>query len=93
MKKEFVSFNYGELELPVQALEECHHQGRCDADVDHWHSQIDWGSQSMDAEAIRKELYEYGAWDDEQLSDVIENQKRILWIAAGNWQEEQDEGN
>lgn len=84
---EIVPFNYGELELPRQALEDCHHQGACDADVEHWQPLIDWRSQSMSAADIRNELREYGAWDDEELNNEIENQKRILWIAAGDWQE------
>ena len=88
---EYVSFNYGELHLPIEALKDCHHQGRCDDDVEYWHGQIDWDSQSMDADAIRSELSQYGAWDDEQLSKIKDNQERILWIAAGNWQDEQFE--
>ena len=90
MKKSiYISFNHGELCLPVQALEDCHHQGACDDDVEHWHGQIDWSEQTMDADAIRSELAEDGAWDDEQLANDTDNQERILWIAAGNYQEEQ----
>ncbi len=88
MKTEYIAFNYGELELPVQALLDCHHQGACDADVDEWANEIDWDSQTMGPVDIRKELEECGAWDDEELSDDELNQKRILWIAAGNYQEE-----
>jgi len=39
-------------------------------------------------DAIRAELAEYGAWDDAELSDDAENRERIVWIAAGNIQEE-----
>jgi hypothetical protein len=39
---------------------------------------------SMDSEALAKELDEYGAWSEEQLDDHEENKKRILWIAAHN---------
>lgn len=88
-EKDYVAFNYGELYLPVQALLECNHQGRCDPDVALWVDKIGWEGQTMDADAIRKELREYGAWDDEELSDDAENRKRILWITAGNWQDEQ----
>ena len=84
---EIVPFNYGELELPRQALEDCYHQGACDTDVEHWQPLIDWDGQSMGAADIRNELREHGAWDDEELNNEIENQKRILWIAAGDWQE------
>ena len=83
-----VSFNYGELCLPVEALEACHHPGPCDWDVEYWEKEINWKSQSMDAEDIRKTLYDYSDWD---VSDDLLNRQRILWIAAGNWQEERAE--
>jgi hypothetical protein len=87
MKTEIVSFNYGELVLPVEALEQCHHSGRCDDDVAFWVPQIDWASQSMGAEAIRKELGDSGAYSDEELADDEQNKHRILWFAAADWQE------
>ena len=37
---------------------------------------------------IREELAEYGAWDDDDLSDDDENRSRIVWIAGGNIREE-----
>lgn len=91
----YIAFNRGELCLPVQALEDCHHQGACDDDVAFWHGQIDWAAQTMTADDIRAELAEHGAggygvsWDDEELTNVEDNQKYILWIAAANYQEEQ----
>ena len=36
----------------------------------------------LNPETIRRELYEYGAWDDSELADDAENRERILWIAA-----------
>ena len=85
----YITFNRGELCLPIQALEDCHHKGACDDDVAFWHGKIDWDAQTMTADDIRAELAEYGNWDDEQLANVEDNQERILWIAAGNYQEEQ----
>ncbi len=35
-------------------------------------------------DALRAELREYGAWDDEQLADDAANWDRIVWIAAGD---------
>ena len=87
MKTEIVSFNYGELVLPVGALEQCHHSGRCDDDVAFWVPQINWSAQSMTADDIRKELKDYGAWDEDELADDEANKPRILWIAAGDYQE------
>jgi len=83
-----VIFNYGELCLSVEALEACYHPGPCDWDVEYWEKEIDWKSQSMDAEDIRKTLYDYSDWD---VSDDLLNRQRILWIAAGNWQDERAE--
>lgn len=46
---------------------------------------------AIDPQAIAHELAEYGAWDDEELEDKVANQRRILWIAAGNIREEDQE--
>jgi hypothetical protein len=40
---------------------------------------------------LRKELAEYGAWNDEQLTSHSDNIERILWIAAGNIMDELQE--
>lgn len=88
MKSHIISFNYGELELPVAALEECHHQGRCDDDVEYWVDRIDWDSQTMTPDQIRSELAGHGAWDESELANDDDNRRRILWIAAGDYQEE-----
>jgi len=85
MKVEYITFNGGELCLPVDALEACYHQGSCDSDVEFWENQIDWENQTMNADAIRAELDEYGAWDENELKNDHENRLRILWIAAGNY--------
>ena len=89
MKTEIIQFNFGELELPVEALEACHHQGRCDEDVEFWVDQIDWESQNMTPAQIRSELEEHGAWDETELADDDANRERILWIAAGDYQDSQ----
>ena len=89
MKTEIIQFNHGELELPVEALEDCHHQGRCDDDVEFWVDRIDWESQNMTSAQIRSELEGHGAWDETELADDDANRERILWIAAGDYQESQ----
>ncbi len=33
---------------------------------------------------LRDELYEYGAWDNDELTNDATNQERIIWIAGGN---------
>lgn len=66
------------------------HQGRCDEDVEELvklpaiRRQLD----KIPADDIRKELREYGAWDDQELSDDQENRLRLIWIACGNIKEE-----
>jgi len=66
------------------------HPGRCDDDIDSMLQQDDIKVQldTTDAEDIRKELSEYGAWDKEELSNDEDNRRRILWIACGNVKEE-----
>lgn len=83
----YVSFNRFELELPDQAVYDCSHAGQCDADVDHWQSRI-IRPDKCTPEALRAELDEYGAWDDDELSDDSANWRRIVWIAASNAKEE-----
>lgn len=82
----FASFNRFELELPAAAVADCSHQGQCDDDVSYWVEKVDFSAISQ--ADIRAELAEYGAWDENELADHEENCKRILWIAAGNIQEE-----
>ncbi len=42
-------------------------------------------------ELIAECLSEYGTWDDEQLKDHEENIQRLLWLAASDIQEQEDE--
>lgn len=42
------------------------------------------------SENIRRELKEDGAWDDDELSDVEANWRRLLWIAAWNIYEDDE---
>lgn len=74
-------FNRFEISLSDDCVEACSHSGSCDADVDFWFNKITIDASDKD---IRAELKEYGAWDDEELKDNILNRKRILWLAAGN---------
>lgn len=83
-----VTFDYGELFLPEQALLNCYRPGRCDVDVEYWVTKIRWEEQTMTDDQIAKTLSEYGAWDEEELKDVKQNRRRILWLAAADYQEE-----
>jgi hypothetical protein len=58
--------------------------GPCDNDVDDLRTvpairrQLDKLEPSLVAECLK----EYGAWDDEELSDHEQNLNRLLWIAC-----------
>jgi hypothetical protein len=84
-------FNYiGSIELPIDVIELCHHQGDCTEDIRRCMElpEVRAELSEIDPEALKKELSDYGAWDDEQLSIHQDNLERILWIAAGNIQDE-----
>lgn len=79
-----------ELQLWQSDSETGYHQGDCLNDVQelltlpYIYNQLD----ALDSDLIAAELGEYGAWDDEELSDHSANLERLLWIACGDIQEE-----
>jgi hypothetical protein len=91
MKYFFASFNSFEIKLPETCVNACHHSGSCDADVNLWLKDKYVAKQlsKIDPDILADELMEYGAWDENQLSNHSDNLARILWIACGNIQEEQ----
>ncbi len=83
-------FNYiGSITLPEDVVKACHHSGPCDDDIDRAMElpEVKAELSLIDKDQLRKELKEYGAWDEIELSDHNENLKRILWIACGDIQE------
>lgn len=95
-KTKVAYFNYiGSIELPEDVVRHCHHSGSCDEDVIRCMelAEVKAELSEINPEQLRKELSEYGAWNDDQLMDHQENLKRILWIAAGNIQDEEHENN
>lgn len=84
MDTKYATFNRFEIELPAQCVDDCHHQGACDADVTYWRQRL---NLQIAPELLKAELREYGAWDEEELSDHETNLERIIWLAAGNIQE------
>lgn len=94
MKTLAAYFNYiGSIELPEDVVKACSHPGQCDEDVKNCMElpEVKAELSEIEPEQLRKELREYGAWDDEELKDHQTNLERILWIAAGNIQDEQHE--
>lgn len=79
-----------ELQLTKSQAQTGSHQGRCDNDIAYLRTlpAIKKQLDKLDAETLRNELDEYGAWDDEQLANHDENLTRILWIACGDILEE-----
>lgn len=62
------------------------HSGQCDNDIAYLRTvpRIRRQLAKINPELLRKELKEYGAWDDEELADHDANLSRILWIACGD---------
>jgi hypothetical protein len=81
----FAIFNNGlEIEMTMEQAQAMSHQGDCQNDVIEAMENGLADQLEGKEELIRSELSEYGAWDDNELQDVNENNMRILWLAAGN---------
>ena len=86
----YAAFNSFELKMTRVQAESASHPGPCDHDVDELldvpaiRRQLD----KIGPDAIRDELSEYGAWDDDELANDADNRARIVWIAAGNISDE-----
>jgi len=80
------SGNYVELQLTLKQAEMASHAGQCDDDVRFLSRLPSVARQlrELNPENLRRELKEYGAWDESELSDHEQNCQRILWIAAGD---------
>lgn len=85
----WTTFNYLEFELPEDAVMECYHQGACDDDVEFWQARL---NLNLDRTSMIKELKEYGAWSLEELNayENHELEQKLIWIAAGNIQDERN---
>jgi hypothetical protein len=81
--------NYVELSITKKNAEIGHHQGPCDDDIRFLRTlpSIQRELNKLDDENVRKELKDYGAWDETELANHNENLNRLLWIACGDIQE------
>lgn len=79
-----------EIRLTLDQATSVSHSGQCDDDVRELSKVPDVAKQleAIDAETLRDELTEYGAWDAAALADHDENLQRVLWLAAGDIVEE-----
>lgn len=75
-----------EIQMTKSQAMSASHQGQCDDDVRALSMvrKIRIQLERIDPKALRDELREYGAWDDQELADHEQNLQRILWIAAGD---------
>lgn len=90
MKKHTWQSNRFTLELTEDQAVDGSHQGDCTDDIRALVNIPEIASQfeTIPPDSIRKELREYGAWDDTELADDAANRERILWIACGDIREE-----
>lgn len=83
--------NYGnELQLTKEQARTGSHRGTCDDDVAYLRTvpTIRRQLEKLNPENLRRELKEYGAWNEEELADHNENLNRWLWLCCGNITEE-----
>ncbi len=88
MRMRWASFNRLEFQLPQDAVDECSASGSVDEAVEYWTGKVDLSR--VDADKLREELREYGAWDDDELADDAANRRRIVWIGACNVSEDHE---
>lgn len=83
-----VYFNYitASLNITKKTANLGYHSGDCLEDIDRIMElpEIKRQLKKIDPEQLKKELYDYGAWDDSELENHKGNLQRILWIACGD---------
>jgi hypothetical protein len=80
-------FNYIDgITLSEDVVRQCSHSGSCDNDVAECRElpEVKRQLDAINPKQLAKELKEYGAWDEIELSNHSANIDRILWIAAGD---------
>lgn len=84
-------FNYFSFEMPLDAVLDCSHKGRCDDDVEYWQSKL---NLNLNREKMFEELKEYGAWTSEELKALedYELEQKVIWIGACNAKDEMRDG-
>lgn len=73
-----------ETDFPDGFTRDCSHAGSCDGDVAYWLGEI---GLALDPAEAADYLRGYGAWDATELASHADNLARILWIAAGQFQD------
>jgi hypothetical protein len=81
------TMNYVEVEMPMRAIMDLSASGSVDDSADYWSRNFNVKIRGT-PDQIRKELKQYGAWSEDELSDDKANRKRLLWVASGDMMEE-----
>jgi hypothetical protein len=87
MKTLWNDTNYGnDLRLTRADAAMCSHSGNCDNEVEYVKNKpyVKKQLSALLPEKLKKELAEYGAWDDVELSNHDQNLTRWVWISAGD---------
>ena len=75
-----------ELNITKAQAQKGAHQGQCDTDIAGLRQvpAIRRQLAKIDAADLRKELAEWGAWDETELANHDANLSRILWLLCGD---------
>ena len=87
MKTLWNSTNYGnDLKLTRRDAEACSASGDNEAAVNEVivKPYVKKQLATIDPEQLKKELKDYGAWDETELANHQDNLQRWLWISAGD---------
>lgn len=83
-----VYFNYitASLNITKKLANMGCHSGDCSEDIQRISElpEIKRQLKKISPEQLKKELYDYGAWNDSELQSHEDNLQRILWIACGD---------
>lgn len=96
MKTRYNYSNYGnDLRITLIDAESCQHSGDCEFEVKALMNKpyIKKQLASLNPSQLKKELYDYGAWDNDELNNHAENLLRWLWISACDIAERKNEHN
>jgi hypothetical protein len=72
---------YIQVTMNEDAIHDLTQSGDASDAVEEW---LDSIQISGTPDAIREHLSEYGCWDDQELQDDTANQRRLVWLAAGD---------
>jgi len=86
-------FNRFEISLTMKQAVSASHSGQCDDDVNYLLTlpAIKRQLKKISDIDLVPELKEYGAWSEDELKNRIDNEQRIIWIAAGNIVDEKNQ--